>query len=78
MGLADDGVPVNKVQKVIGHSNVTTTLQLDVRKTEDPDAMLDVLTDEPDEDGGSGTQPGALTFCRLPRKKCTNRRSCRK
>jgi integrase len=24
--LADDGVPVNKVQKVMGHENVTTTL----------------------------------------------------
>jgi integrase len=55
--LADDGVPVNKVQKVMGHENVTTTLQLYVRKTEDPDAILGVLNDEQDEDGGGAVSP---------------------
>ena len=44
--LADDGVPVNKVQKVMGHENVRTTLQLYVRKTDDPDAILGVLNDD--------------------------------
>jgi integrase len=44
--LADEGVPVNKVQRVMGHENVTTTLQLYVRRTEDPDAILGVLDDE--------------------------------
>lgn len=48
--LADDGVPPNKVQKVMGHENVTTTLQLYVRKTEDHDAILDVLDDEKKQD----------------------------
>jgi hypothetical protein len=38
-------VPVNKVQKVMGHENVRTTLQLYVRKTDDPDAILGVLND---------------------------------
>jgi integrase len=52
--LADDGVPVNKVQKVMGHENVTTTLQLYVRKTDDHAAILDVLDDQdPDDDDGA-------------------------
>jgi integrase len=38
-------VPVNKVQKVMGHENVRTTLQLYVRKTDDLDAILGVLND---------------------------------
>jgi len=47
-------VPVNKVQKVMGHENVTTTLQLYVRKTEDHGAILDVLNDQdPDDDDGA-------------------------
>jgi hypothetical protein len=36
----------------MGHENVTTTLQLYVRKTEDHDAILDVLGD--DDDGAAG------------------------
>jgi integrase len=52
--LADDGVPVNKVQKVMGHENVTTTLQLYVRKTEDHGAILDVLNDQDPDDGAAG------------------------
>jgi integrase len=55
--LADDGVPPNKGQKVMGHENVRTTLQLYVRKTEDPEAILGVLNDEPDEDGGATVSP---------------------
>jgi hypothetical protein len=54
VALADDGVPVNKVQKVMGHENVTTTLQLYVRKTEDHGAILDVLNDEDPDDGAAG------------------------
>ena len=54
---SDDGVPPNKVQKVMGHENVRTTLQLYVRKTEDPEAILGVLNDEPDEDGGATVSP---------------------
>lgn len=51
--LADDGVPVNKLQRVMGHENVTTTLKFYVRKTEDHDAILSALDDEdPDDDGG--------------------------
>jgi hypothetical protein len=44
----------------MGHENVRTTLQLYVRKTEDPDAILGVLNDEPDEpdeDGGVTVSP---------------------
>lgn len=50
--LADDGVPVNKLQRVMGHENVTTTLKFYVRKTEDHDAILSALDDDPDDDGG--------------------------
>ncbi|NKQ53310.1 site-specific integrase [Amycolatopsis sp. K13G38] len=48
--LADDGVPPNKLQKVMGHESVTTTLKFYVRKTEDHDAILDVLNDPEDDD----------------------------
>ncbi|MEW2508146.1 tyrosine-type recombinase/integrase [Amycolatopsis sp. NPDC047767] len=52
--LADDGVPVNKVQRVMGHENVTTTLKFYVRKTEDHEAILGALgDDDPDDDGGA-------------------------
>lgn len=44
--LADQGVPVNKVQRVMGHEHVSTTLQLYVRKTEDHDSIRDALDDE--------------------------------
>ncbi|MDT7723445.1 MAG: hypothetical protein QOI21_21 [Actinomycetota bacterium] len=52
--LADEGVPVNKLQKVMGHENVITTLQLYVRKTEDHEAILDVLNDDDPDDGAAG------------------------
>jgi integrase len=32
----DDGVPPNMVQRVMGHETVTTTLQLDTRRTARP------------------------------------------
>ena len=66
--LVDDGVPPNMVQRVMGHENVTTTLQLYTRRTEHHDLILDALgsgstvavpTDEDDpgdddEDGPAG------------------------
>jgi integrase len=48
--LADDGVPPNKMQKAMGHESVTTTLRFYVRKTEDHDAILNVLNDPSDDD----------------------------
>jgi integrase len=51
--LADDGVPPNKIQKVMGHESITTTMQLYVRKTEDHEAILNVLDDD-DDDGPAG------------------------
>jgi integrase len=48
--LADDGVSPNKIQKVMGHENFTTTMKLYVRKTEDHDAILDALDDDDDEE----------------------------
>lgn len=41
--LVDDGVPPNMVQRVMGHENVTTTLQLYTRRTEHHDRILDAL-----------------------------------
>jgi hypothetical protein len=37
----------------MGHESITTTMQLYVRKTEDHDAILNVLDDDEDE-GPSG------------------------
>ncbi|MGH3517053.1 MAG: tyrosine-type recombinase/integrase [Haloechinothrix sp.] len=54
--LADDGIAPNKVAKVMGHENITTTMQLYVRRTEDHGAILDVLnnTDDDPDEGGAG------------------------
>ncbi|WP_433787555.1 tyrosine-type recombinase/integrase [Actinomycetospora sp. CA-101289] len=67
--LVDDGVPPNMVQRVMGHENVTTTLQLYTRRTEHHDRILDALgggpalareddedgPDDDDEDGPAGS-----------------------
>ncbi|MEN3267439.1 tyrosine-type recombinase/integrase [Pseudonocardia sp.] len=34
--LVDDGVPVNMVQRVLGHERSSTTLDLYTRRTDDP------------------------------------------
>lgn len=61
--LVDDGVPPNMVARVMGHENITTTLQLYTRRTDDERRILDALTDEPgaeddsdseDDDGPAG------------------------
>ena len=70
--LADDGVPVNKVQKVMGHENVTTTLQLYVRKRDDPSAILNALDDDDDPDGGAASPVPLFAELQPP---TTNRRS---
>lgn len=46
--LADDGITPNKVAKVMGHENITTTMQLYVRRTEDHDGIRDILEGDPD------------------------------
>jgi integrase len=43
--LVDDGVPVNMAQKVLGHENASTTLQLYTRRTTDHDRILQALGD---------------------------------
>jgi hypothetical protein len=68
--LVDDGVPPNMVQRVMGHENVTTTLQLYTRRTENHSRILDALGgpltpsddtpddgDDPDEDGAAAPTP---------------------
>jgi integrase len=44
--LVDDGVPVNMAQKVLGHENASTTLQLYTRRTTDHDRILRALGDD--------------------------------
>lgn len=41
--LVDDGVPVNMVQKVLGHERSSTTLDLYTRKTANPDRIREAL-----------------------------------
>ncbi|GDY28778.1 tyrosine-type recombinase/integrase [Gandjariella thermophila] len=62
--LVDDGVPVNMVQRVLGHERSSTTLDLYTRRTDDGGRILRALgdadedgpDDDPDESAG-----GALT-----------------
>lgn len=44
--LVDDGVPVNMVQRVLGHERSSTTLDLYTRRTDDPARVLQALDDE--------------------------------
>jgi integrase len=50
--LVDDGVPVNMVQRVLGHERSSTTLDLYTRRTDDPSRVLRALDDEDDLDDG--------------------------
>jgi integrase len=43
--LVDDGVPVNMVQRVLGHERSSTTLDLYTRRTDDPSRVLQALDD---------------------------------
>jgi integrase len=51
--LVDDGVPVNMVQRVMGHERSLTTLDLYTRRTDNGDRILRALTD-PDDDPDEG------------------------
>jgi integrase len=46
--LVDDGVPVNMVQRVMGHERSSTTLDLYTRRTDDHDRILQALDDDDD------------------------------
>lgn len=46
--LVDDGVPVNMVQRVLGHEHAVTTLDLYTRRTDDGDRILRALDDRED------------------------------
>jgi integrase len=52
--LVDDGVPVNMVQRVLGHERSSTTLDLYTRRTDDPTRVLRALDDEDPDDGAAG------------------------
>ncbi|MEV6101047.1 site-specific integrase [Nocardia sp. NPDC051981] len=49
--LADDGVEPNKIARVMGHENITTTLQLYVRRTYDADTIRGLLGDGDEQEG---------------------------
>ncbi|MGH3925809.1 MAG: tyrosine-type recombinase/integrase, partial [Pseudonocardiaceae bacterium] len=49
--LVDDGVPVNMVQRVMGHERSSTTLDLYTRRTDDHGRILRALDDEGGPDG---------------------------
>jgi integrase len=52
--LVDDGVPVNMVQRVLGHERSSTALNLYTRRTDDPTRVLRALDDEDPDDGAAG------------------------
>ncbi|WP_156755006.1 tyrosine-type recombinase/integrase [Actinokineospora pegani] len=61
--LVDDGVPVNMVQRVLGHERPETTLALYTRRTDDAERILRALTGG-DQDDDEGDDSGAvLTPC---------------
>lgn len=53
--LIDDGVPVNMVQRVMGHERASTTLDIYTRRTSDVGRILEALTgDDEDDDPPAG------------------------
>jgi integrase len=52
--LADDGVPPNVVQRVMGHERASTTLDLYTRRAGDSTRILRALDDEDPDDGVAG------------------------
>jgi hypothetical protein len=57
----DDGVPVNMVQRVLGHERSSTTLDLYTRRTDNSSRILEALNDPggtlEDEDPDEGSEP---------------------
>lgn len=47
--LADDGIPPHRLAKIMGHENVTTTMQLYVRRTDDHATIRESLGDGLDD-----------------------------
>lgn len=63
--LVDDGVPINMVQRVLGHERSSTTLDICTRRTDNSAHILQALTDDhttDDDEGDSddGEAGGAL------------------
>ena len=54
MWLVDDGVPVNMVQRVLGHEKSSTTLDLYTRRTDSSARVLQALADDDEEDDDGG------------------------
>ena len=53
--LVDGGVPVNMVQRVMGHGRSLTTLDLYTRRTDNSDRILQALNDrDAEREDGAG------------------------
>ncbi|ASO21549.1 integrase [Actinoalloteichus hoggarensis] len=52
--LVDDGVPINMVQRVLGHERSSTTLDIYTRRTDNSARLLDALDDPDDDEGTAG------------------------
>jgi integrase len=48
--VVDDGVPVNMVQRVLGHERAVTTLDLYTRRSDGEDRILQALGTQDDVD----------------------------
>jgi integrase len=55
--LVSDGVPINTVQRVMGHEKVTTTLQLYTHSSDHTDQVLRALGDDPDDEPPTASVP---------------------
>jgi integrase len=57
--LVDDGVPVNMVQRVMGHERSSTTLDLYTRRTDDQGRILHALgeNDDPGDNAAGSITP---------------------
>jgi len=59
--LVDDGVPVNMVQRVMGHERSSTTLDLYTRRTDDQERILRALGEVDDPEIGPGSSAPSST-----------------
>ncbi len=57
--LVDEGVPPNRVQRVMGHERSSTTLDPHTRRTDNSDRVLDALNDPDDEPGEENPEHGS-------------------
>jgi integrase len=64
--LVDDGVPINMVQRVLGHEKSSTTLDIYTRRTDNSARILQALTDDHTKDDGEGDSDGGAAGALAP------------